>query len=465
MRGHIDLIRLQFHNASHHVISISETWLHEGVSDALVGMDEYFLIRNDRLSRAGGGVACYIHKSLKATVIAASSSNGNDNDINSPEFLIIEIRLPLGEAVLFASIYRRPKGHLFHDFVDKLTAVSHRYKNIVIGGDLNCNLLMNNFEANYLRELASSLSLHIVPSEATHHTSISDSWLDVLIIDNPDKILSFTKSPVPFIAGHDLLHLSLSFHSKPNITRSMVRRCFRDINRDKFLSFILEKVTEVQSEFDSLSDGVDVSRLCKLLSGTLLEALDVFAPAREIVTKRSPIKWLLVQLKARLKYRNLLYKQAKRSGSLLGFARYRLFRNQLNADIKRAKAEFLFTSLNNITDPAKLWKELARLGLTKSNFVSPLHLFKSDELNSYYASVSSASPVSYHDFSSAITLISYPTSRPQLSFSTVSPSAVYKLIASRPPHSYASGFDGIPLPIIRMAWSGIALSLTTLFNH
>ena len=461
MRGHIDFIRLHFNTIPYHVISVSETWLHAGVSDDLVALDGYFLIRNDRVGNIGGGVACYLHKSLRATIVAASSGG----QLNDPEYLIIDIRLPLNEPILFASIYRRPKGNLLQDFVRSLTSVSHLYKNIIIGGDLNCNLLSNQYEATYLRQLMFSLSLYIIPSDATHHTATSNSCLDVLIVDDSDKVLSFAKSSSPFIAGHDLLSLSLSLFSPINTERSYTRRCFRNINVTEFCEFLSISVNNANCTRTNLSREAYVQESSTLLSCTLRAALDVFAPTRSFVSRGPPLRWLTEELKSRLRVRNTLFKQAKRSNSLLGFLRYRLFRNQLNLDIKRAKSEFFLGSLNNITEPAKLWRELARLGLVKSTLVSPLHFFSLSQLNSYYTSVSSAVPLCFSDFISAISCITCPPCQSEFVFSLVTPNSIYKLITAHPLHSYASGADGIPLFILRIAWPCISSWLTDLFNN
>ncbi|XP_071576178.1 uncharacterized protein [Temnothorax nylanderi] len=368
----------------------------------------------------GGGVACYIHNSLRVKLIATSTGV----ELNDPEFLLVEIRLPSNEVVLFASIYRRPKGALFNDFVESLTGVSHLYNNIIIGGDLNCNLLRDGFEANYLRELMSSLSLNIVDSEATFHTATSDSWLDVLVVDDSDKVLLFTKSSSPFIAGHDLLEMSFSLNRTFDSKQSVLRRSYRNFDTSAFLEHLYSLAVNVQ-----IVNETDVEEVCSRLSSTLLNVLDVFAPARRSVIRRPPIHWLTDELRSRLRTRNHLYKQAKRSNSLLGYARYRHLRNQLNTDIKRAKSNFHFASLTNITDSAKLWRELARLGLVRSVSVSPLRFFSPDQLNSYYVSVSNTlSPCSYINFMSAIASVSGPSQRSKFVFSTIQPDDVYKLI-------------------------------------
>ena len=45
------------------------------MSDDLIRLENYFFIRNDRKGKEGGGVACYIHYSLKARVLASSPNN------------------------------------------------------------------------------------------------------------------------------------------------------------------------------------------------------------------------------------------------------------------------------------------------------------------------------------------------------------------------------------------------------
>ncbi|XP_077258283.1 uncharacterized protein LOC143895191 [Temnothorax americanus] len=459
---------MHFATCFFHVISVSETWLHSDVSDALVALDSYFLIRRDREGRRGGGVACFVHDSLRVKVIDVSATGA---DISSPEYLILEIRLPNNESVLFASVYRRPKGLLLHEFAEALTSVSHLYKNIIIGGDLNCNLLSTNFEASHLRDLLSGMSMNIVHSGATYHTATADSWLDVLAVDDSDKVLALTKSESPFIAGHDLLELTLSLGANQTTRRSITRRNFRSIDADEFrgcLQSIMgspEFLGRIQSIVDA-DDGSCVDGLCAELSGAMIEALDTLAPARVIVIKRPPARWLSEDLRTRLCMRNKLYKQARRSNCLLDYAAYRLFRNQLNMDIKRAKSEFHYNSLIRITDSAKLWRELARLGLIKQTLVSPLHFFTTNQLNAYFASISGAQlPCSYADMVSSIVHIPRPALRLEFNFSEIQPCDVYKIIANAPLHSYASGSDGIPLYVLRIAWPVISSGLTELFNR
>ena len=121
---------------------------------------------------------------------------------------MLKIRSPSNNALLFVSLYRRPKGTLFDDFLEIYKSFSLVYENIIIAGDVNCGLHTVHFESSYFKDLVYSLSLHLVDSATTYHTATSDSWLDIIVIDAEHKVLSFAKSDAPFIAGHDLQIIS-----------------------------------------------------------------------------------------------------------------------------------------------------------------------------------------------------------------------------------------------------------------
>ena len=84
--GHIHLVKAQLSTHFYYIISVSETWLHSQISDDLIQLDDYLLIRNDREGKRGGGV----NKSLQVRVVAASPSPFS----NAPEYIILELKCP-----------------------------------------------------------------------------------------------------------------------------------------------------------------------------------------------------------------------------------------------------------------------------------------------------------------------------------------------------------------------------------
>ena len=137
----------------------------------MIRLGDYLLVRNDRKGKRGGGPACYVHKSLRVRLLAASPSVFS----NSPEYMILEIGCPGADSLLFTTMYRRPKTILFNEFFNVLSRYLFANKNIIIRGDFNFHLLGAGFEAASLRESVSSHALSIVDSVSTFHTSIADS--------------------------------------------------------------------------------------------------------------------------------------------------------------------------------------------------------------------------------------------------------------------------------------------------
>lgn len=216
-------------------------------------------------------------------------------------------------------------------FFDTLNKFSHRYKHIVLGGDLNINLLSNNFDATYFRDSIYSLSLHIVPSGATHHTATCVSWLDVFVVDDMDKVNTLVRSESPFIAGHDFLELSLLLNVELPSSRSVCRRNYRGMDTALFL----DRLSANCHMFNVV--GAGATELCSQLNEAVIDALNMFAPLKQFVIRRFPVGWLTVDLRARFRARDRLFRQARQSKFLLDYSIYRHYRNQLKSDIRKAR--------------------------------------------------------------------------------------------------------------------------------
>ncbi|XP_036144943.1 uncharacterized protein LOC118646356 [Monomorium pharaonis] len=383
--AHIDLIRDFLVSNFFHIISISETWLKPHVIDKLVEIKDYFIIRNDRLGKRGGGVACYIHKSLKANVKAVSPGN------------------------------------------------------IVVAGDLNCDLLLNNFESDYLRDMTRSLSLQIVDSNPTHHTACSDSLLDIFMVDDATKVLSFIKSDVPFICGHDILQLSYTFRAPPNTARRVKSRDYHNFDSAAFnaaakaalrnLDILTPDCLGSSSQVDSFIDTVQNS----------LDILDVHAPQWSFVTTR-PAPWITAELAERARRCKLLYKRAKRH-------------------------EYIYGRLTSISDSGMLWRQLASLGLVKTSYSSPLNFFTADQLNSYYTSISCVLPLCSRDeLNSILDARRLVSAGSCFDFHHVTVAEVVRLLSDTVTESRSFGPDQMSPLMIRATISCLAPRLADLFN-
>lgn len=242
----------------------------------MVEIHGYFLLRNDRTLCLGVGVACFVKNLFKSTIILMSPNL----TLNEPEFMIVKIILPNQDSILLATLYRRPKGILLNKFINVFNIYYTGARNVIITGDLNCDLLSHTFEANYLRDIAASLALKIIPHKATHHTAISDTWLDVILTSDIEKIVSHTKSNSLFIAGHDLISVTYNVTSKPPIERWIQRREYYNIDTNKFNELVRANLTSLCDKFSSTTISIDISNIISDMQLHIINSLDKLAPLK-----------------------------------------------------------------------------------------------------------------------------------------------------------------------------------------
>lgn len=120
-----------------HIIGFTETWLKppedlNGTADHNINIPGYHLIRNDRKTRAHGGVACYIHESVPFKIRPVLH---HDNI----ESITIEVTLPKSNPFLVTVTYRPPNQQhtWYNDFEQLMDKLCGEDKEMYILGDFN----------------------------------------------------------------------------------------------------------------------------------------------------------------------------------------------------------------------------------------------------------------------------------------------------------------------------------------
>lgn len=88
-----------------HLMALSESWLKTKDSSGSFLIPNYNLLHNDRSGEGGGGVALYVHESIKSRVVGYSPQPYNC----LPEFLLIESNIG-SIKVLCVVVYNPPKA-------------------------------------------------------------------------------------------------------------------------------------------------------------------------------------------------------------------------------------------------------------------------------------------------------------------------------------------------------------------
>lgn len=150
--------------------------------------------------------------------------------------MIIELSIENGERFLFFTVYHRPQGYVFGEFFIALSHFIPLYSYIVIAGDLNSNLFdSTNYHGTHLKALIDEFSLHVIPSGASHHVNFSDTWLDLILVNDEDKVLNFKKSAAPFICGHDYIIIDLELRHNSPTEETRRYRDFRNFEPSVFI--------------------------------------------------------------------------------------------------------------------------------------------------------------------------------------------------------------------------------------
>ena len=182
---HIESIR-QFlrERPTYRLFAIAESHLSPKVESRLVEIEGFSLLRQDR-NRDGGGVALYVHNSLKAEVLVSSCTSIREGTPGVPEYLLCSVQEGRAAPIFVAVIYRPPHipWLIKSDLIDKLNLHTEDFSHKIIVGDFNPNLLLTENDAKFLRKLAKDLSLKIVEHGATHHKPNPEShtWIEMQI--------------------------------------------------------------------------------------------------------------------------------------------------------------------------------------------------------------------------------------------------------------------------------------------
>lgn len=163
------------------VISVTETWLDQSVTDGEIQIQNYTVIRKDR-NRQGGGVCVYIREDHAFNL----RTHLNNDDA---EFLLIELLLPRNKPIYIGTIYRPPKQT---DFLQKFETVLKGLRSdceTYILGDFNICFLQTS--SSLFKEYYGILilfNLDQVITEPTRLCNISSSVLDHILCNNKEKI-------------------------------------------------------------------------------------------------------------------------------------------------------------------------------------------------------------------------------------------------------------------------------------
>jgi len=188
----LDEVQLLCHELDLDILSITETWIDNKITDDTVSIEGYKVFRRNR-DRHGGGVATYVRDSISASI-------RTDLQINDQEMLALELLVNKMKVIVLT--WYRPPGQLknkrenFLNSFEKVVSsiICENPSLLVCLGDFNdrCTTWDENHNrselGNNFRNLVTQLCLHQIVSEPTRITANQASLLDLVITDSPGYV-------------------------------------------------------------------------------------------------------------------------------------------------------------------------------------------------------------------------------------------------------------------------------------
>ncbi|CAG5073437.1 Similar to RTase: Probable RNA-directed DNA polymerase from transposon BS (Drosophila melanogaster) [Cotesia congregata] len=376
---HIDEFRDHFRVLDYDVIAVSKSWLSSSVVDAQLNLPQFHLLRNDRKTRHGGGVLLFIRNTLSSRIINCSSNLLD----GYPEYIIAEVWTTLRNKILISVIYRPPNTDLLNDFERDFSELFMFYKNIVILGDLNINMLVNTNLSAHLNDFCNSYNLNIVPFSATHHHGTSHTWIDHCIINDINNLVDSCQSDVLFLSGHDIISVTLNF-SVPRHSPSTFRcRNWSLITNKSIADIVGNSSALFHDNYQSVDDSISY------LNQNVFHIIDSIAPEHVIKASRPSAPWISSVIRDLQHRRDKLYRIYRRSG--YAYEEYCNVRRLVKKRIIEAKKNYLQDRFRYPRCPKAVWNDFRRLGLLRdSSKVFILPDLDLNQLNDHFVSVGSS---------------------------------------------------------------------------
>lgn len=366
-------LKLNFIDSKVDAVCFTETWLNSSIDDAMISIDGYKLIRNDR-NRHGGGICIYLRNNLLAKVVSMSPSS--DPDFCGTEHLTTEIKVG-NDKILLGVIYNPPTIDCTETLNEMLENCAISYSGSFFIGDFNTDLLKSSGRPRKFGEMLEALSFKCINSEPTFFHRSGASLLDLLITDAPNTVVKQDQISMPGISNHDLIFCSLRYSSNRhddivyyrdyvNFDSRMLFDAFHAIDWNLF--FCMDNPHE----------------MLEFLNFHLLELHDQCIPLRRKKESKNP--WFNSDVSRALVERNLAYQRWKRSKTENDRNSYKRLRNKANEVITKAKTNYDRQKLKVDLPSKQLWKHINQLGISKDSRFLEQNDFSANEINDYFIS-------------------------------------------------------------------------------
>ena len=450
------------------LIAFNETRLDANITDNMINLDGYDIVRKDR-SRNGGGVCIYLRSSINYKI--------RDDLVPSElEAVCVEIIKPHSKPFVVTTVYRPPSAlsEFFDHFEKLIKGIDNENKEMYILGDLNCDLLRPdkdyNIPTNKIKSLYELYQLSQLIDEATRVTMTTTSLIDHMVTNTPEKI-----------SDSGVIHTGISDHSlifairKISVIKKQENivemRNMKNFNEEKFVAELLKQHWEQVYFF-----AEDPNDMWEIWKKIFVEVLDKHAPLQCKKIRSKKVPWITSDIKKLINTRDKLKRKTILTNLENDWFDYKTSRNKVNIELRNAKKDYYSSKIaDQKFNPKKAWKSINNLlgrqnkptvvneiNLDGKSFTTPKDI--AEGFNDYFSNIGP-------DLASKIDTSNYnfetytKTAESEFAaFQPVTVSHICRLLHGLSSNK-ATGIDKISCKIIKIAAPAISDSLTFIFNQ
>ena len=462
----IDEINCSMANKFIDLIAFNETRLDANITDNMISIDGYDVVRKDR-SRNGGGVCIYLRSSINYKV-------RNDLVPTELEVVCIEITKPHSKPFLVTTVYRPPSAssEFFNHFEKLIKAIDNENKEMFILGDLNCDMLKADSDSNIptkkIKSLYELYQLTQLINEATRVTMTTTSLIDHIVTNTPEKI-SDSGVIHTGISGHSLVFAIRKISIIYKQENTLEIRNMKNFDKEKFTKELPKQHWKYVYFF-----AEDPNAMWEIWKNLFLEVLDKHAPLQHKKIRSNKVPWMTSDIKKLMNTRDNFKRKAILTNNENDWLIFKTTRNKVNIELRNAKKDYYFSKIaDQKFNPKKAWKSINSLlgrqnkptvinQLGENNFTN--HEDIAEGFNEYFSNIgpnlASNIDSSNYNFETHV-----KNAKSEFAaFQHVTVSHVSHLLHGLSSNK-ATGIDKISCKIIKLATPIISDSLTLIFNQ
>ena len=246
---------------------------------------------------------------------------------------------------------------------------------VLIMGDFNVDY-QNQKSANYKKlkffEKANSLEQKI--GTTTRNTRSSKTLLDIALTNI--KYIKTAGALDSFLRDHQPIFILKKKQKDTGKTDQLFEgRSYRNYNKQAFMDNLTAR------KWDSFYDATDPTKAWEEIHKIIIEEADIMCPVREYKIRNSKPPWLANELIEQMKDRDYFYTKAKRMNNEDDWNIAKFHRNQVNFNIRKAKADYIKDQLdNNEGNSARFWRSIKQIMPNKkgANNGAKISLYNTD---------------------------------------------------------------------------------------